>query len=230
MGLQGKESAVTERVLVVAAERGVGTTLVSLLTELGVPTITLALSAEHASSLLREGVDVAFLFADMRERSALDIVDDALSVCPVPRLVVVSDGTHPDLFTLARAGAQEHLFWPASPEHVLSCLEPRAPTSVLQEGACYLVGRIGIRKAQSALRRLMLQQALDASNGSRRAAARILGVTRAAVQHMLKEDAGPTLDRASIDSEPAPPRRPSGVVPTARPRSDGAARKARRLG
>jgi DNA-binding NtrC family response regulator len=220
----------TDRVLVVAGERGVGTALVSVLTELGVPTITLALSPKHASSLLREGVDVAFLFAEMRERSALDVVGDALSVCPVPRLVVVSDGTHPDLFTLARAGAQEHLFWPASPEQVLSCLEPRTPTSVLQQGACFLVGRMGVRKAQSALRRLMLQQALDASNGSRRAAARILGVTRAAVQHMLKEDPGPALDGASRDSEPPPPLRPSGIVPASSPsNARGNARKARRL-
>jgi DNA-binding NtrC family response regulator len=181
---------VMEKIVVVASERTCGAALVSVLTELAVPRITLALSATQARSLFREGVDAAFLFVDMPEHLALTLVRGALSACPVPRLIVVSDGAHPDLFTLARAGAHDHLRWPADSGQVRSCLEAPTASSVLEAGARFLVGRTGIRSAQADLRRLMLQQALDATSGSRRAAARILGVTRAAVQHMLKEDAG----------------------------------------
>jgi DNA-binding NtrC family response regulator len=202
-----------ERVVVVAAERTVGAALVSLLTELGVPRITLTLCPDQAHSLLREGVDAAFLFAEMPECVALSLLREARSACPLPRLIVVSDGTHTDLFTLARAGAQEHLRWPASSEQVRSCLELPAPSTVLEEGARFLVGRIGIGKAQADLRRLMLERALDATSGSRRAAARMLGVTRAAVQHMLKENPGAQAERADLKSEPPPRHRPSGIVP-----------------
>jgi DNA-binding NtrC family response regulator len=220
---------VMERVAVVAAERTVGSALVSVLTELGVPRITLTLNPDQARELLREGVDAAFLFAELPEHLALSLLRDALSACPLPRLIVVSNGAHPDLFTLARAGAQEHLHWPASSEQVRRCLELPATSSVLEEGARFLVGRIGISKAQADLRRLMLQRALDATSGSRRAAARMLGVTRAAVQHMLKEKPLDESGKAGAKSEPPPPHRPSGIVPAAHPAvPPGGPRKTRR--
>jgi DNA-binding NtrC family response regulator len=202
-----------ERVVVVAAERAVGAALVSLLTELGVPRITLAVASEQAKSLLEPGVDVVFLFASLPERLAFALVREARASSPMPRLVVVSESAHPDLFELARAGVQEHLPWPAKLEHVQRCLELPPPSSVLAEGARFLVGRTGIRKAQADLRRLMLQQALVAASGSRRAAARLLGVTRAAVQHMLKEGTPAKPGQAEQGSSPPPPRRPSGIVP-----------------
>jgi hypothetical protein len=50
-----------------------------------------------------------------------------------------------------------------------------------------LLGRMSLRDAQRLVRAVMLEGALSASNGSRRSAARMLGVTRPAVQRMLRE-------------------------------------------
>lgn len=50
-----------------------------------------------------------------------------------------------------------------------------------------LVGRVSMKGAQGWMRKTMLGHALDASHGSRRAAAQLLGVTRPALQRMLRE-------------------------------------------
>ncbi len=48
------------------------------------------------------------------------------------------------------------------------------------------VGRIQIRELEIAVRRTMVLEALRRSNGNRRAAARLLGVSRQHLQHMLR--------------------------------------------
>ena len=50
-----------------------------------------------------------------------------------------------------------------------------------------LVGHVTLKDAVRTLRASMLTQALEMSSGSRRAAARVLGISRPAVQRMLRE-------------------------------------------
>ena len=59
----------------------------------------------------------------------------------------------------------------------------------------------------------MLRNALTASQGSRRGAARILGVTRPAVQRMLREDV-PELSQAWAEEPRTAPRRVASATNT----------------
>lgn len=161
-----------------------------VLATLGLQRVERASDHEHAMRAVADGIDTAFIFASLPDRLALRVMAGAACACPSPRLIVVSDGPHPDLFELARAGAHANLRWPVQANEVRVCLEePLLAVANLDAAARPLLGRVGLRDAQNLLRYAMLRSALLAAQGSRRAAARILGVTRPAVQRMLREDA-----------------------------------------
>lgn len=178
-----------DRVLVVADDERLAGALTEILEGLGISRVAWSRSAAQALRAVTDGIDAAFLSASTPDSVALRVATEASRACPAPLLVVVTEGPHPDLFALARAGVQALLPWPASPEQVLGALERTfEPSLGIEEVVRLLVGRIGLREAQNLLRRAMLRQAMVASQGSRRAAARVLGVTRPAVQRMLRED------------------------------------------
>jgi DNA-binding NtrC family response regulator len=178
-----------DRVLVVAHDAATGAALSLMLQSLGVGTVIEAAGVDAALKAFSQGIDAAFLSAAMPDGLALRMTLSATRTCPSPAIVVVSDGAHPDLFELARAGARAHLRWPARAPDVSRCLDATSwSASDLDADVRGLVGRIGIREAQARLRKAMLEQALEGSNGSRRAAARLLGVTRPAIQRMLRDD------------------------------------------
>jgi DNA-binding NtrC family response regulator len=57
------------------------------------------------------------------------------------------------------------------------------------------VGRVGVRELMAAARRVMVAEALARTGGNRRAAARLLGVSRQTLQHMVRRLEG---DRSGI--------------------------------
>lgn len=59
--------------------------------------------------------------------------------------------------------------------------------SAIQVAALSAVGKLGLIEAIRALRKEMVECALRQGNGSRRAAARLLGVTRPAIQSVLRQ-------------------------------------------
>lgn len=195
-----------KEVLVVAHDRPAASSLTSMLTELGVPSVIDATCPEHALMALESGVDAAFLFASTPDSLALRVARSAVRACPAPSVIVVSSGPHPDLFALAQAGASALLGWPLTPDEVWQCLEAtHLSTDRFEADVRSLVGRVGIKDAQGWMRTTMLQHALDASHGSRRAAARLLGVTRPAIQRMLREgciQSTPQLPRALTSPPP----------------------------
>lgn len=210
-----------KQVLVVAHDHALRTGLGSILGRLGVGEVIETGSAEPAMNALASGVDAAFLSAAMPDQLALRVARTSTRFCPTPLVVVVSQGPHPDLFALGQAGAWAHLTWPATPEEVSRCLSTRRTADGLELNVRSLVGRVGIKDAQDWLRQTMLHQALEAAQGSRRAAARLLGVTRPAIQRMLREecDAITLLEAARVPSLPAPARR-STLRPLAVPSPD----------
>jgi DNA-binding NtrC family response regulator len=186
------------RVLVVSHDAAVGAALVYMLQSLGLQNVLEAHGAECALHEIAGGIDAAFVSAAMPDQLALRLTLSSTRTCPSPAIVAVSDGAHPDLFALARAGARAHLLWPASSQDVARCLDATSwSASELDAELRALVGRLGMREAQARLRRAMLEQALESSNGSRRAAARLLGVTRPAIQRMLRDDLACSPARAS---------------------------------
>jgi len=178
------------RVLLVAPASKMVQELSAALRDLGVREVAWAVTATNVRSNLAEGVDVLFLSLDLPDRLAHGLLLEALELCPVPQLVLISDGYHPDLFTLAQAGADKHLVWPADLDTIRACLVAPDRWSLLARCARLFLGCAGMRDAQEEFRSQMLQRALAVANGSRRGAARILGVSRPAVQRMIREGGG----------------------------------------
>jgi DNA-binding NtrC family response regulator len=209
-----------KQVLVVAHDRAMRTALGLILGGLGEAEVIETSSADPAMSALESGVDAAFVSAGMPDQLALRVARTSTRFCPTPAIIIVSQGPHPDLFELGQAGARAHLSWPATPDEVLSCLTAHRASDELERSVRSLVGRVGIKDAQEWLRKTMLRQALEASQGSRRGAARLLSVTRPAIQRMLREeaDASALLESLRTPTLPAPaPRRstPRPIAPNA---------------
>jgi hypothetical protein len=140
----------------------------------------------------------------MPEGGAVLVANAAFSATPEP-VVIAVDGGAPRhvLFTLVEIGVERFLERGFSAEQLRDCLDRTGKRSLIRSAARAEVGRTSLRSAQQELRQTMLQEALVASNGSRRRAAKLLGVTRPAVQRMLRESEAPPAQAAAVGARPS---------------------------
>lgn len=127
-----------------------------------------------------------FALGDGTAHELLDVIERAPG--PQPVVVVISgEAESEDAFSLAARGVRRFLAKPLPPERLASVIEgldDEDPALIAQARAS--VGRLGIHEAEALLRRTMVEEALARSEGSRRSAARLLSVSRQALQHMLR--------------------------------------------
>jgi ActR/RegA family two-component response regulator len=126
-------------------------------------------------------------------------------------------------FRLASIGVTAFLDLPIDEERVERCLRALvAPPDLLIHAARMEVGARDLKQAQRAVRLSMCDEALVRTAGSRRAAARLLGVDRRAVQKIAEElpaphpvrpwaPKRPPLDRVDPIAPPAASEPPSGT-------------------
>jgi hypothetical protein len=138
------------------------------------------------------------------EDGAVLVANAALSATPEP-VVIAVDGGAPRhvLFALVEIGVERFLERGFSAEQLRDCLGRVGKRSLIKCAARAEVGRTSLRSAQQELRQTMLQEALVASKGSRRRAAKLLGVTRPAVQRMLRESEAPPAQAAAVGARPS---------------------------
>jgi DNA-binding NtrC family response regulator len=142
--------------------------------------------AQQAMQCLPLGFDLMLLNADEPE-GALELVEAAFTLRHPPTIVVM--GTRPDpwcVFELAKAGAHAYLMSPVSAASIHACLRGFNVSTHLMKLLRPLVGHIGMKEIQARVRRALLLEALARTNGSRRSAAQLLGVTRPAIQKWLR--------------------------------------------
>jgi DNA-binding NtrC family response regulator len=145
-----------------------------------------ASTAQQAMQCLPLGFDLMLLNADVPE-GALELVEAAFTLRHPPTIVVM--GIRPDpwcVFELAKAGAQAYLMSPVSAASVHACLRGFSVSTHLMKLLRPLVGHLGMKEIQARVRRALLLEALARTNGSRRSAAQLLGVTRPAIQKWLR--------------------------------------------
>jgi DNA-binding NtrC family response regulator len=145
-----------------------------------------ASTAQQATQCLPLGLDLMLLNADVPE-GALELVEAAFTLRHPPTIVVM--GTRPDpgcVFELAKAGAHAYLMSPVSAASIHACLRGFSVSTHLVKLLRPLVGHIGMKEIQARVRRALLLEALARTNGSRRSAAQLLGVTRPAIQKWLR--------------------------------------------
>lgn len=143
-------------------------------------------SARQGLQSLALGFDLILINADMPE-GALELVDAAFTMRQSPIIIVT--GTAPDpqcVFELAKAGAHAYLVPPVSAAMVHASLRAFSVSSYLVRLVRPLVGHLGMKEIQTRVRQALLLDALARSNGSRRSAAQLLGVTRPAIQKWLR--------------------------------------------
>lgn len=118
-----------------------------------------------------------------------DLVVEALARRPLPAIVAISGRASPEeAFALGALGIRSYLAKPLSLSglrQVLSRVHDSAPpVAAMIAGQ---VGRHSIDVVKRDVRLAMLTQALALTAGNRTECARILGVTRQAVQQMIRE-------------------------------------------
>lgn len=145
-----------------------------------------ASTAQQAIQCLPLNFELMLLNADVPE-GALELVEAAFTLRRPPMIVVT--GTRPDprcVFELAKAGAHAYLTPPVSAASIHACLRGFSVATHLMKLLRPLVGHIGMKEIQAHVRRALLVEALARTNGSRRSAAQLLGVTRPAIQKWLR--------------------------------------------
>lgn len=118
----------------------------------------------------------------------LEIAELAQSLRPRPVVVALSgEATAEESFRLARAGVADFLAKPARLEDVRRVIRgalARIPDPTIEARSA--VGRVPIFEVEVGVRLAMIEEAFARSGGSVNGAARELGISRQALQQMLK--------------------------------------------
>ncbi len=119
--------------------------------------------------------------------SGIEVVEYCARLRPVSLIIAISGMASPEeAFRLSRAGAIGYLSKP----HTLNELwakveEAKGQRPDLAGVAAASVGHRPMREAQDEVRNVMIDQSLALSGGSRRAAAKLLDVSRQAIQQVI---------------------------------------------
>jgi DNA-binding NtrC family response regulator len=137
---------------------------------------------------LRESFDLVVLDVDLLSDRSFPLVESVIAWRPRPVTIVLSaNAPARAAFELGRMGVESFLQKPFTLTELraafASAIAP--PPSVELLGRSW-VGRLELRAAQLDLRRGMLDQAMELSNGNLSRAARILSVSRQALQRTAR--------------------------------------------
>jgi DNA-binding NtrC family response regulator len=150
--------------------------------------VATAASAAEAIAQLRGRPDVVVLDVRLPDGDAFTVLEHARRYAPAPIRIALSGEASPeDAFRLAQHGVRNFLQKPASLDDIWDAIqsaaeEPPDLTPLVQQ----VVGHVSLRELTTQVRDEAIKQALATAKGNRTGAARILQVTRQAVQQMLR--------------------------------------------
>lgn len=143
------------------------------------------------------------LIADIRlpDGSGFQVLEEAARTRPKPLLVAISGvASAEEAFRLGQIGVRAYLPKPLSLrdlDEAVALALSQAPDFEGLISDC--VGRVPMRELQGQMRHVMLDQALALADGNRSVAAKLLDVSRQAVQQILRSDRKP--QRESADTQ-----------------------------
>jgi two-component system response regulator RegA len=133
--------------------------------------------------------DLLLLDVALPDGRAGDVLDAVRDLSPAPRIIALSGAAGPDeSFALAARGVRLYLKKPinlAELEHAVKVALSEPPDLVPHVRSA--VGLIPIQDVEEKVRATMVDEALARGKGSRRAAARALGISRQLLQHILRK-------------------------------------------
>ena len=173
--------------LVVEDDPTLRAALASFLRTKGLRVATAGLAAEGVGQL-RGKPDLILLDVMLPDGDAFTVLEQALKLTPSPIRIALSGAAKPEeAFRLARYGVRRFLQKPVSLAEIWNavCEANEAPPDIaplVQES----VGHVSLKDLTGSVRTVAIRQALAIARGNRTGAARILQVTRQAVQQMLR--------------------------------------------
>lgn len=147
-----------------------------------------ASTCEGGLALLANEPDLLLLDVRLPDGSGVKVAQAAAALRPAPLVVVLSgEATPQEAFQLAQLGAIQFLAKPFSLDELLAAIE-LVHTARVQLApmvrAC--VGSADLRDVQDDVRRTMVEQALALAKGNRTMAAKLLRVSRQAIQKFIR--------------------------------------------
>jgi DNA-binding NtrC family response regulator len=138
--------------------------------------------------------DPVLLIVDVRlpDGNAIEVVEAAARRRPAPAMVAISGEASPEeSFRLAQAGVRAYLAKPMSADELSAQIERALHVAPPLEPL--VVANVGVRSMRDLkddVRRAMVDQAIALAEGNRSEAARLLDVSRQAVQQIIQEREG----------------------------------------
>jgi two-component system response regulator RegA len=138
---------------------------------------------------LEQHPDVVLVDVWLPDGNGRTVIERAVRLRPSPAVIAMSGHASPEeAFELARAGARRYLAKPIALEDLMRSIdEALADRPDLAPVVAAHVGQTPLRTVVDQVRDVMNDEALARHGGSRTGAARVLGVTRQAVQQAARE-------------------------------------------
>jgi len=145
-------------------------------------------SVREAFAQLALQPDLAIVDVALPDGSARPIVEQAVRMRPAPAVIAMSgQASAEEAFELARIGARRYLPKPISLEDLTRSVEAAlGDRPDLAPLVAAHVGNTPMRQVLDEVRGVMVDEALAREHGSRSGAARMLGVSRQAVQQAVR--------------------------------------------
>jgi len=173
-------------------------------------------TALGAMALLSADLDLVICDVCLPDRSGFEVLEHAARLSPEPLKIAISGkASAAEGFRLAQLGVRAYLSKPFSLQELTEAVDrvlseaPQVDTLVRAS-----VGRVPMREMQQRVRSVMVDQALALTHGSRSGAARLLEVSRQAIQQIARghrrarrpgADASDRAGPAPTDSAKSPP-------------------------
>ncbi len=176
-----------ERILVVEDDLALQRALLRVTSSMEAATAVAATLADGLAKL-RAGVDLVLLDVRLPDGSGVAIAEAAAHLRPAPLVVAISGEAEPgEAFRLAQAGVLAYVEKPFSLRELRSAIHAaRTSAPRIEPLVSAAVGQSEMKQVQDAVRQTMVEQAMAITNGNRSDAARLLRISRQAVQNLLR--------------------------------------------
>jgi DNA-binding NtrC family response regulator len=132
--------------------------------------------------------DLLVLDFKLPDGDARDLLRRLAQHPPVPSAIAMSAYAEPEeSFDLGHLGVRRYLKKPFDQASLEAALRQALTPPDLTPHLRGAVGRVTLDEVEENVRRTMMAEALSRTQGSRRAAARLLGVSRQFVQHVMRK-------------------------------------------
>lgn len=184
------------RILVLEDDPAVRRELGRLLSSTGRDVVEADTVASARGKLLA-GCDLVLLDIRLPDGSGVDVAQTAAKMKPAPLMMVLTGGaTSEEGFALCELGVRRFFSKPFSPEELLQAIETVTPSRVQLEAMLKtFVGRMDLHAVEESVRHTLVLEALAITGGNKSEAAKLLKITRQALQQILH--AGPRTPKKS---------------------------------